>query len=206
MLRKGIAIVIGCLLVGTGVNLFILPHKLMDGGIIGIGLLAKYYFSWPPGLVMILVSLPIYMLVFVYDRRLFYNSFHGMLLSSFFIDWLSPLRRMHEFPIPFSAVAGGVFIGAGIGIMLAFQTNTGGTDLLAQFLATRLNIPVALLIFLIDGFIILGSIEVIGRLNTIFSLITILSVAVATHFFLVAGQPRKPYVVIGSVTHFMNHK
>lgn len=183
LLQKAAVIFLGSLLVGVGVNFFLVPHQLMDGGMIGIGLLAKYYLSWPPGLLTMICSLPIYGIVFYYDRFLFYRSFHGMILSSFFIDAFSPIREWYFVPIETAAVSGGAFIGAGIGLMLAYKTNTGGTDLLAQFLAYRLKLSVALLIFIIDGFIIALSLEVIGLEKTIFSLLTIITVALTTQYF-----------------------
>lgn len=182
-LRKAAAILIGSLLVGVGVNLFLVTEKLLDGGIIGIGLLSKYYLDWPVGAVIILVSIPIYVVVFFRDRPLFYNSFLGLILSSISIDALSVLRPYSFLDAPDAAVTGGVFIGAGIGLMLAYETNTGGTDLLAQFLARRTGISVALLIFLIDGVIVVSGLEVIGPYHTVFSLLTITSVAITTHYF-----------------------
>lgn len=196
-LQKGVAILTGSVLLGIGVNLFLVPHSLMDGGMIGIGLLATYYMQMPPGLVMILVSIPVYVIVFFYDRRLFFHSFHGMLISAFFIDILSDMRGWNLWSTSFSAVTGGVLIGMGIGLMLAYETNTGGTDLLAQFLARRYKLRVALLIFLIDGLIVLSSIQTIGIERMIFSLLTIVAVAATTHMFSGLGQPLPPYTIIG---------
>jgi len=196
-LAKAAAILAGSLLVAVGVNLFLVPHQLMDGGMIGIGLLAAYYLQLPPGLVMIGVSIPVYLIVLFFDRSLFCHSFHGMLISSFFIDAGSFLRAYNVWSISSSAVVGGTLIGAGIGLMLAFDTNTGGTDLLAQFLARRFSIPVALLIFVIDGFIVASSLQAIGLKRMIFSLITIVAVAAATHMFSSLNRPRPPYQVIG---------
>ncbi|MGE5704165.1 MAG: YitT family protein [Clostridia bacterium] len=187
LLEKAIAIVVGCFMVGIGVNGFLVPHHLMDGGMIGIGLLAKYYFTLPPGGIMLLASLPIYGLVFRYDRSLFYNSFHGMLLSAFFIDWLSFLRGVFELSIAAASVFGGALIGTGIGLMLAYKSNTGGTDLLAQFVARKVQLPVALLILIIDGMIVTSSFQTIGLLRMLYSLLTVVSVAITTHYFSQVG-------------------
>ncbi|MGO0062572.1 YitT family protein [Brevibacillus fluminis] len=192
LFEKVIAIVAGSFLIGIGVNGFLVPHHLMDGGMIGVGLLAKYYFGLAPGGIMLLTSIPIYGLVFCCDRFLFYRSFHGMLLSSFFIDWLSFLREAMPSSLATASVVGGALIGSGVGIMLAYQSNTGGTDLLAQFLSRRNKVPVALLIFLIDGVIVASSLQAIGLTRMLFSLITIASVAVATHYFSQIGP--EPYL------------
>lgn len=196
-LQKTIAILTGSLLVAIGVNLFLVPHRLMDGGMIGIGLLTTYYLQLPAGLVMIGVSIPVFLIVFLYDRRLFFHSFHGMLISSFFIDIFSMLRPYNIWSTASSAIIGGSLIGTGIGLMLAYNTNTGGTDLMAQFLARRFKLPVALLILAIDGIIVGFSLQVIGLERTIFSLFTIIAVAATTHMFSGLGRPLPPYTVIG---------
>jgi uncharacterized membrane-anchored protein YitT (DUF2179 family) len=133
------------------------------------------------------------------DRRLFLHSFHGMLLCSFFIDLFSPFRAWNLFSTPTSAVLGGVWIGAGIGLMLAYETNTGGSDLLAQFVARRYNLPVALLIFLIDGMIVAASFEAIGLVRTAFSLVTITAVGIATHVMSRIRRSEPPRIVVGPI-------
>ncbi|QRG66019.1 YitT family protein [Brevibacillus choshinensis] len=199
-LTKLAALLIGSMLVAVGVNLFLVPHQLMDGGMIGIGLLATYYMKWPPGLVMMLVSIPVYIVVFFLDRRLFFHSFHGMLISSFFIDVFSLMRDWNHWSTATSSITGGVLIGMGIGLMLAYETNTGGTDLLAQFLARRFNLRVALLILLIDGLIVACSLQAIGGERTVFSLLTIIAVAATTHMFSGLGRPKPPYTILGKIS------
>ncbi|GEB34437.1 YitT family protein [Brevibacillus parabrevis] len=196
-LQKSVAIVMGSVLVAIGVNLFLVPHRLMDGGMIGIGLLATYYMQWPPGIIMIVVSIPVYVIVFFYDRRLFLHSFHGMLISAFLIDVLSDLRDFNSWSTATSSVTGGLLIGMGVGLMLAFETNTGGTDLVAQFLARRFRLPVALLILVIDGLIVACSLHTIGLVRTAFSLLTIVAVAATTHMFSGIGRPHPPYTIVG---------
>jgi uncharacterized membrane-anchored protein YitT (DUF2179 family) len=146
---------------------------------------------------MISVSIPVYAVVFFYDRRLFFHSFHGMLISSFCIDILSVMRDWNHWTTATSSVTGGVLIGTGIGLMLAYETNTGGTDLLAQFLARRFRMSVALLILLIDGLIVGSSVQTIGAERTVFSLLTIVAVAAATHMFSRLGHRRPPYTILG---------
>lgn len=199
MLIQVCTVLAGSLLVGIGVNLFLVPHRLLDGGMIGIGLLANYYAQLQPGMVMVLASVPIYLLVFCFDRSLIIRSLHGMLLTSLSIDWLSPLREWHLPPLPVAAVLGGGLIGAGTGLMLSRQTNSGGIDLLALYLAKRTGIPVALFLFLLDGLIILFSWEAVGLERMLFSLITISAVALHTHYFSKWGEAAPPYKIIGPI-------
>ena len=51
ILQKISAIFIGSLLLGIGINGFLVPHHLLDGGITGLALIIHYYFGFPTGFV-----------------------------------------------------------------------------------------------------------------------------------------------------------
>jgi uncharacterized membrane-anchored protein YitT (DUF2179 family) len=181
--KKVISVFIGSLLLGTGINMFLVPYELLDGGIIGIGLIIKYVWGLKVGLTMILLSVPLYIFAWLYYRPYFYNSLHGLFVSSFFIDLLSPLRNLVQVPIFFSSILGGILVGAGIGIMLRQETSTGGTDLLAQFLADMTKINIGILIFIIDGLVLLIGSQIVSGQSFLFSLVAITFVGVTTTFF-----------------------
>ncbi|MGG1687982.1 YitT family protein [Pseudalkalibacillus sp. NRS-1564] len=180
MYQKIAAVISGSILVGAGINAFLVPNHLIDGGMIGIGLIIKYIWGYQTGFTIICLSVPLYIIAFLYFRPYFYNSLHGLLLSSFFIDILSPLRYTFTFPILTSAVLGGFFVGLGIGIMLRYDTSTGGTDLLAQFISRVLSLNIGIIIFLIDGIVIIIGSKTIGWNATLYSAITIFAVGIAT--------------------------
>jgi uncharacterized membrane-anchored protein YitT (DUF2179 family) len=181
--KKVISVFIGSLLLGTGINMFLVPYELLDGGIIGIGLIIKYVWGLKVGLTMILLSVPLYIFAWLYYRPYFYNSLHGLFVSSFFIDLLSPLRNLVQVPIFFSSILGGILVGAGIGIMLRQETSTGGTDLLAQFLADMTKINIGILIFIIDGLVLLIGSQIVSGQSFLFSLVAITFIGVTTTFF-----------------------
>ncbi|MFD1356299.1 YitT family protein [Fictibacillus halophilus] len=180
MMKRTVAIFLGSVLLGIGINGFIVPFHLLDGGMIGISLLVKYVWGYKVGLTLILLSIPIYLLAWKLERRYFINSIHGLLVSSLIIDLLTPLRGMFTVSIIESSVIGGLFIGTGIGWMLRHETSTGGTDLLALFVSRWLSINVGMVIFLIDAAVILAGLYVMGEGILFYSLVTILSVGFAT--------------------------
>ncbi|WP_077624470.1 YitT family protein [Sediminibacillus massiliensis] len=179
-LKKAVIILLGSLLLSIGINLFLVPYEVLDGGIIGIGLISSYIWGFQAGLVIIFVSIPIFLIAWYHYRNYFYNSLHGMLVSSFFIDLLKPLAHLLELPEIFSAVTGGTLIGIGIGIMLRYRTSTGGTDLLAQFISEKTGWNVGLLIFSIDAIIIISGGIFISTETIFLSVIAILFVGIAT--------------------------
>ncbi len=180
MFERTIAIFLGSVLLGIGINGFIVPFHLLDGGMIGISLLVKYVWGYKVGLTIIILSIPIYLIAWKLERRYFINSIHGLLVSSLIIDLLSPLRGVFSVSVMEGSVIGGLFIGTGIGWMLRHETSTGGTDLIALFLSRWFSINVGMVIFLIDAAVIIAGLYVMGEGILFYSLVTILSVGFAT--------------------------
>jgi uncharacterized membrane-anchored protein YitT (DUF2179 family) len=83
-ITKFIAIIIGSLFLVIGINFFLVPFKVIDGGVIGIALIAKYMWGLKTGLTIILCSIPIYIVAWVRYRNFFFSSLHGMLVFFFY--------------------------------------------------------------------------------------------------------------------------
>jgi uncharacterized membrane-anchored protein YitT (DUF2179 family) len=180
MKQKIVAMLLGSLLLSLGVNGFLVPYQLLDGGVIGLGLIIHYFYGWPTGLSIILLSLPLYVLAWFFERRYFFYSLHGLIISSFCIDLFSFINGKIHLDILPSTVIGGVLVGIGIGLMLRYETSTGGTDLLAQILTKFTSINIGIIIFLIDGLVITSGIQVVGLEKFFYSLLTILCVGLMT--------------------------
>lgn len=179
-LEKGFIIIFSSVLIALGINLFLVPYEILDGGVIGIGLIFKYLWNLKPGLMIICISIPILTIAWFYYRDYFYNSLHGMIISSFFIDLLRPLQFLVRIEPIISSILGGVLVGLGIGIMLKYKTSTGGTDLFAQFICDKIGINVGIIIFIIDALVVLLGGILISTSTLLLSIITIISVGMTT--------------------------
>lgn len=158
LLAKWFSLVAGCALIAAGVNFFLVPYKILDGGILGMALIGKYLWQFPVGLGVILWSVPLFTMAWFHNRLLYYNSLQGMLLSSLLIDLSHPYLYYFLYYVEIapwaSAICGGGSIGLGIGIMLRNGISTGGMDLLAQYMAERTRINAGLFLFAFDGLVI----------------------------------------------------
>nr|WP_182503404.1 YitT family protein [Peribacillus huizhouensis] len=180
IVQKIVATLIGSLLIAIGINGFLVPYHLLDGGITGIALILHYYFEYPTGLCMLLLSIPLCIYAWCCERNYFYNSFLGLIVASIFIDWLAPLRNQFSLSIVTSVLLGGISIGIGIGLMLRYQTSTGGTDLLAQFIAKAFSLNIGVVIFIIDGLIVAVAFNALGLEVFLFSSLTIMIIGFMT--------------------------
>ncbi|QYR24138.1 YitT family protein [Paenibacillus sp. sptzw28] len=184
-LKKIAAIVAGSVLIAVGINFFLVPLRLLDGGVIGIALIINYLFKLKVGLVMLLCSIPILALSWYYKLRgTLYYSINGLLFSSYMIDLLEPYQYYFLYYVdwtPFTrSVIGGAVIGTGIGIMLRHDCSTGGMDLLAKFISKHLPVNVGVLILIMDAIIISFGKLLLPEDTFLLSFITIIAGGIAT--------------------------
>jgi uncharacterized membrane-anchored protein YitT (DUF2179 family) len=191
MLKKMIITIIGSMFLAIGINVFLVPHHLLDGGIIGISLIVKYIWHVKVGLTIVLLSIPLYIMAWFYYRPFFYNSLHGLLFSSLMIDIFSVLRGVIMLDPMISSIIGGVLVGIGIGIMLREEASAGGTDLLAQFIARMTNWNVGIIIFMMDTFIIAVGSFIIDSTSFLYSLVVVAIVGIATTMLTQTGGWRR---------------
>ncbi|REB06487.1 hypothetical protein DVB69_12335 [Sporosarcina sp. BI001-red] len=177
--KKIIVLLVGSVFLAIGLNLFLIPHGLMEGGALGISLIVHYVTGTKVGLTFLLISIPIFILTWFVYRPFFYNGIHGMLISALVIDLFAPIREITvalQFgPIASSAI-GGVLIGIGTGIMLRLGISIGGTDLLAQLVAKVLKTNSGLIILLFDTIIVTVGSLTVPTVSIVLSLITVCSV------------------------------
>lgn len=134
-----------------------MPIKVLDGGFIGIALIANYLSGATVGLTLILFSIPVFIYTWFKDRVIFFPSLYGLIFLSYFVDLLDPYYPLGTFNIdyPFiTSVCGGCLIGIGFGILLRNDTSTGGMDLLAILLTKSLRLNVGILILVMDAVVV----------------------------------------------------
>jgi uncharacterized membrane-anchored protein YitT (DUF2179 family) len=180
VLLKILVVFVGSLLLSIGINGFLVPHHLLDGGVEGIALILHYYFDYPTGVAVCFLGMPICLYAWFYDRSLFYNSFLGLFTASILIDWLEPLKTQFNFSIFPSVLLGGIFIGVGVGLMLRYRISTGGTDLLAQMISNSFSINVGVIILVIDGIIVTIAFYTMDLKTFLFSCLTIIIIGFIT--------------------------
>lgn len=168
-----IVILIGAILISVGVNAFILPYSIIDGGMIGVALVLSYQWNIDTGFAFILLSIPIFIIVWRYHKQYCINSFIGMLVTGILMDLLSFTGTGGINNSLISSILGGLFVGLGIGILFLCDMSTDSIDLLAQFLSSLFNLNVGILVFLLDLIVIISALPFLNKDQTILSFITI---------------------------------
>ncbi|MDP4162227.1 MAG: YitT family protein [Bacillota bacterium] len=177
MKKKLIVIGVGSIFISLGINTFLLPAHLINGGIFGISLLFKYLWGFKISITIICLNLPIYLLAFKQNPSYFYNSLYGVVVTSIMLDLLLPFSRINHLPILPNALLGGLMIGVGVGIMIRENTCPGGIDLLAFLISKGTSINIGFLLIIFDALIIASGLWILKDSLLIYSFITVGTVA-----------------------------
>ena len=163
-------IVIGSILAAVGLQLFLLPNHLLDGGVTGISILSAHLSGIPFGAFLLVLNIP-----FVYlGWKKFGRDF--AIYSSIGIVTLAGLTFVHlphgftDVPI-LAAVFGGIFVGVGAGLVIRYGGVIDGADTVAVLIDRVTVFSVGEAIMVINGIIIAAAGFVFGWENALYSLI-----------------------------------
>lgn len=173
MLKKLAVIGFGSTMIGIGVNGFILPFHLINGGMFGISILFNYLWHVSIGLTFVFLNIPVYLLAYKSDYNYFFYGLIGAVFSGFMIELLMPLKDVFHLPIISSVIIGGIIVGIGVGTMLRNHISPGGMDLLALLLAKWTKINVGIISYAIDTVIIMSSLLLLQEPRLLYSLLIV---------------------------------
>ncbi|WP_423798743.1 YitT family protein [Neobacillus sp. SAB-20_R2A] len=173
MLKKWVIIGFGTSMIGIGINGFILPFHLINGGFFGISLLANYLWDLNPGIIFILLNIPVYLFAIKYEPNLFIDGLIGAIVSGVMIQFWLPLGGVFHMPILSSIIIGAIIIGIGVGVMLRNHISPGGIDLLALIISKWSKVNVGLVALTIDGMIIISGLLLLKDPKFLYSLVIV---------------------------------
>jgi uncharacterized membrane-anchored protein YitT (DUF2179 family) len=166
-LFRVLMVLVGSLIYSIGVNIFIIPHKLLSGGVAGIAIILQYLTKIPSGYFIILINIPIFLIgIKIVNKEFGIFSFIGMISMSIFLIFTRQFQSYYYMPDPLIAsLCGGVLTGIGAGIVFKSRASQGGTDIIAVVIKKKYGISIGNIAFAINALIVtLGMI--VGNLET----------------------------------------
>jgi len=160
-------ILAGAVLLAGGYNLFIIPHHVVPGGMVGVAQLVNHLAGWPIGLVALAINIPILVLASRvmgpgYGARTVLAMTYVSVAIDAFAHWRGTAPVIADILV--STVFGGVIIGVGIAAIIRGKANAGGTALLGQILSRLTRVPTGRCMLYVDGLIVLASVLVLRDL------------------------------------------
>jgi uncharacterized membrane-anchored protein YitT (DUF2179 family) len=145
-----VAIAVGTAIMGFGLNAFNIANHLAEGGVTGVSILLKLALDWDPGIVSLAANVPLLLLGWriLGLSSLVYTIWGTGCLSLFL--WLFGRFRFPLDDLLLAALAAGVAVGVGLGIVFRFGGTTGGVDIIARILEKKLGFKIGRTMFIAD--------------------------------------------------------
>lgn len=130
-LKRYVMLFIGAIITAVGLEIFLVPNNIIDGGIVGISIMASFLTGMPLSIFLVVLNIP-----FIY---LGYKQIGKTFAISTLFSIASLSYWTHVFhPIPgltndlfLAAVFGGIIVGLGVGIIIRFGGSLDGTEIVA---------------------------------------------------------------------------
>ena len=163
------AIILGTMLTGFSISVFLTPNKIVGGGVSGIATILYHTMNIPTGLSNIVLNLLLLILgLGLLGKSFIVKTIAGAGLISFFIQLFSYIPFYTE-DIMLATIIGGALYGLGIGIAFAAQASTGGTDILGRMIQKIFpTVPIGKVLLAVDGVIIFVSFVVFRQIELLF--------------------------------------
>lgn len=200
IIREGlntILIILGILSAGLGLKGFLLSSHFIDGGVTGISMLLANVLGWPLSILILVINLPFIALGYRQIGRAFAIkstlAIAGLALCLAFIKYpdVTPDKLL-------TAVFGGFFIGAGIGLAIRGGAVLDGTEIAALLVSKSSHLlKVGDVILLLNIIIFSAAAFFLGIESALYSMLTYFA-ASKTVDFLIHGVEEYTAVIIMS--------
>lgn len=153
-------IVLGIFIYAFGFTAFILPEKVVIGGVTGLGSLVYFIFGVPVAISQYAFNLILLAMAYkVVGRQFVIRTIFGATVISLAIGILQPFFNEPLIPQqPFmNVIIGGILCGVGVGMAFTHNGSTGGTDIVAAMVAKVSNVTIGRTMLYVDMIIISSS-------------------------------------------------
>lgn len=199
-IKRLLLVTIGLFIYAFALTAFLIPNKLVGGGIGGVATILYFAFNIPVGISNLLINSILLLLgMRIMGKSFGVNSFFGIVVASM---WLLLLQYLITEPLvpdePFmNALIGGALAGVGVGIAIANGGNSGGTDIIALVINKYRNIALGRVILYCDLFIIGSSFLVFWSLkDLVFGYVVMVVIAYVIDLTLNGAKQSYQFMII----------
>lgn len=177
-------LLIGTALTAAAFGLIILPQGFAAAGVTGFARTITYFIPVPLSVIVFIVNMLLMILGLVFvGRRFISKTIVVSILFPVMLEIFSrfPLDSLGE-DAALCTVISGAMLGTGAGLVLRSGASSGGFDILAVILNQKYKFPVAAVMNICDGLVIL--MQALGNplLPTVYGILTItISAAIVNH-------------------------
>jgi uncharacterized membrane-anchored protein YitT (DUF2179 family) len=171
--RQFIMIAIGAVIAAVGLELFLVPNNILDGGVIGLSIIAAKMTGLKLSLFIVLFNIPF---LFIGYRkmglRFVVHALFGVLVLSGVTAYLHHFEPFTD-DLFLATIIGAVILGTGVGLVIRSGGVLDGTEVIAILVSQKKPVSVGQFIMVLNVFIfVLAAMLVFTWETAMYSIIT----------------------------------
>jgi uncharacterized membrane-anchored protein YitT (DUF2179 family) len=165
-------IAVGAVIAGLGLELFLVPNSILDGGVIGLSIIAAEMFGVPMSIFIVVLNLPfLYIGYRKLGLRFTFHTLFGVAILSATTAYLHHFEPVTD-DMFLATIVGAVILGAGVGLVIRTGGALDGTEIVAILVSRKKPVSVGQFIMIINIFIFLLATRVFSLETAMYSIIT----------------------------------
>ncbi|MBP1154571.1 MULTISPECIES: YitT family protein [unclassified Paenibacillus] len=171
LVRRALLIFVGAGLVSVGLEIFLVPNRIIDGGIVGISIITSHLSAIPVGIFLLVYNIPFLFVGYKQIGKTFaLSTLYAVILMSAGTWLLHPVQPLTIDPL-LASVFGGIILGIGVGMVIRSGGSLDGTEILAILFSKKTPFSVGEVVMFFNLFILSSAGFVFGWDRAMYSLI-----------------------------------
>ena len=167
IIQNYVMIIIGALIFAYGLEAFLVPNKVIDGGVTGISLILEELTHINFSIFLVVLNVPFLFIGYKQIGKSFtFQSLFGIILAALFTELFHNVQPVTDQPL-LAAIFGGIVLGLGVGLVLRNNGALDGTEILATLISSKGSFSVGQIVMFFNVFI-LGSAGFVFSINSTF--------------------------------------
>ncbi len=153
-IKKYCILFIGSILAAIGLEIFLVPNQIIDGGVVGIAIMASSLTGLDISLFLILLNLPFLYIGYNHIGKTFaLSTLFSIISLSCWVYVFHPVPELTN-DLFLAAIFGGIILGVGVGLIIRNGGSLDGTEIMAILLDKRTGFSVGEIIMFFNLFIL----------------------------------------------------
>lgn len=199
-ISKFLFIILGAALYSIGLEIFLIPNNIIDGGVVGISIMTSHFTKIPLGLLTFVLNIPFLIIGYKQIGKSFtLLTLFSVICYSLGISIFKPIPSITQ-DILLASVFGGIIIGLGIGIIIRNGGSTDGIEIVSIILDKKISFSLGQIVLFFNFFILVAAGLIFGLDRGMYSLIAYF-IAIKIIDMVVEGLDESKAVIIISQKH-----
>ncbi|AYD41187.1 YitT family protein [Clostridium fermenticellae] len=195
LIGRYILLFIGAMIYSIGLEIFLIPNNVIDGGIVGISIITTHFTKLPLGVLTFILNVPFFIFGYKQIGKTFtISTLFSVFCYSIGVSLFTPISSITQ-DVLLASIFGGILIGFGVGLIIRNGGSTDGSEVIAIILDKKSSFSVGQIVMFFNFFILTSAGFVFGWDRAMYSLIAYF-IAVKVIDIIVDGLDESKAVII----------